>query len=78
MSLIAPHGGKLVNRVLEGQAAADAKRQAETLPAITLSTREAFDLEMIAIGAFSPLSGFMGQKDFASVCKDIRLANGTV
>jgi sulfate adenylyltransferase len=78
MPLIAPHGGKLVNRVLEGQAAQDAKRQAETLTAITLSPREAFDLEMIAIGAFSPLTGFMGQKDFTSVCKDIRLANGTV
>src|SRR5438874_227537 len=73
MPLIAPHGGKLVNRVLEGQAAADAQRAAETLPAITLSTREAFDLEMIAIGAFSPLVGFMGQKDFTSVCKDFRL-----
>jgi len=66
MPLIAPHGGKLVNRVLEGQAGADAQRAAETLPSITLSTREAFDLEMIAIGAFSPLVGFMGQKDFAS------------
>src|SRR3954471_13044621 len=78
MSLIAPHGGKLVNRVLEGQAAADAKRQAETLPAITLSPREAFDLEMIAIGAFSPLVGFMGKADFERVCREMRLANGTV
>ena len=34
MPLIAPHGGKLVNRVLEGQAAADATRQAETLTSI--------------------------------------------
>src|SRR5947208_4949416 len=78
MPLIAPHGGKLVNRVLEGQAAADAQRAAETLPAITLSPREAFDLEMIAIGAFSPLTGFMGRSDFEGVCRNMRLANGVV
>src|SRR5215210_1557435 len=78
MPLIAAHGGKLINRILEGQAAQDAAKQAGTLTAISLSPREAFDLEMIAIGAFSPLAGFMGQKDFTSVCKDTRLANGTV
>jgi hypothetical protein len=78
MPLIAPHGGKLVNRILEASAAKDAAKQAETLQSITLSTREAFDLEMIAIGAFSPITGFMGQKDFTGVCKDMRLANGTV
>src|SRR3954467_8295746 len=78
MPLIAPHGGKLVNRILDSNAGRDAAKQAETLPSITLSTREAFDLEMIAIGAFSPITGFMGQKDFTGVCKDMRLANGTV
>jgi len=78
MSLIAPHGGKLVNRVLDAQAADAAKKEASSLPAITLSAREAFDLEMIAIGAFSPLTGFMGEADFTRVCKEMRLANGTV
>lgn len=78
MSLIAPHGGKLVNRVVEGAAAQNLTNQAASLPTITLSPREQFDLEMIAIGAFSPLSGFMGQKDFTRVCKEMRLADGTV
>ena len=78
MSLVAPHGGKLVNRILEGQAAEAAKKEAEFLPGIALSAREAFDLEMIAIGAFSPLTGFMGQADFMRVCTDMRLADGTV
>src|SRR3954452_10457550 len=78
MSLVAPHGGSLVNRILSPEVAKAASGEAKALPSITLSPREAFDLEMIAIGAFSPLTGFMGQKDFASVCKDIRLANGTV
>ena len=78
MSLITPHGGKLVNRVLSPQAAKDATASAGSLPSITLSAREQGDLEMIAIGAFSPLTGFMGRKDFNSVCKDMRLADGTV
>src|SRR5206468_1472822 len=78
MSLVTPHGGTLVNRILQGSALESAKKDAANLPAITLSPREQFDLEMIAIGAFSPLTGFMGQADFNSVCKNIRLANGTV
>ena len=78
MSLITPHGGKLVNRVLEGEAARSATAAAGSYKSVTLSPREQFDLEMIAIGAFSPLSGFMGKADFTSVSKDMRLANGTV
>src|SRR5450759_1163617 len=78
MSLVTPHGGTLVNRILEGQPLEAATREAPSLPAITLSLREQFDLEMIAIGAFSPLTGFMGQADFVSVCKNIRLASGVV
>ena len=78
MSLITPHGGKLINRVLSAEAAQEATKSAGSLPSITLSAREQGDLEMIAIGAFSPLTGFMGRKDFTSVCKDMRLADGTV
>ena len=78
MSLITPHGGKLVNRVLDGDAAKSAAAAAGSYKSVTLSPREQFDLEMIAIGAFSPLTGFMGRADFTSVCKDMRLANGTV
>jgi sulfate adenylyltransferase len=78
MSLIQPHGGSLVNRVLSPAAAESAAAEAKSLASLTLSPREQFDLEMIAIGAFSPLTGFMGQADFTSVCKSLRLANGTV
>src|SRR5437762_7201437 len=78
MSLVAPHGGSLVNRILSPEAAKAASAEAKALPAITLSPREAFDLEMIAIGAFSPLTGFVGEADFKRVCTDVRLANGTV
>jgi sulfate adenylyltransferase len=78
MSLIAPHGGKLVNRCLSPAAAAEAEREAAGLVSIPLSPREQFDLEMISIGAFSPLQGFMGRTDFESVCAKMRLAIGTV
>jgi sulfate adenylyltransferase len=78
MSLIAPHGGKLINRVLDSTAAQGAAKEAASLASITLSPREQFDLEMISIGAFSPLAGFMGQADFESTCKNMRLANGAV
>jgi sulfate adenylyltransferase len=78
MSLIAPHGGTLVNRVADDAKSANLKKEAASLPVVVLSPREQCDLEMIAIGAFSPLAGFMGQADFARVCKEMRLANGTV
>ena len=78
MSLIPPHGGKLIDRIVKGEQAEKLKQEAAKLPAIQLSAREAFDLEMIAIGAFSPLSGFMGEADFKRVCTEMRLADGTV
>jgi sulfate adenylyltransferase len=78
MPLIPPHGGKLIDRVLSSDAAGRAKSEAASLPAVQLSPREAGDLEMIAIGAFSPLEGFMGEADFQRVSKEMRLANGTV
>lgn len=78
MSLVTPHGGKLVNRIIESSAAQAATKEAGSLPALTLSAREQFDLEMIAIGAFSPLNGFMGKADFEGVCKNLRLASGVV
>jgi sulfate adenylyltransferase len=78
MSLVQPHGGKLVNRVLEGSAAEAAKKEAASLPSLTVSPREQFDLEMIGIGAFSPLTGFMGKADFEGVCSKLRLASGVV
>jgi sulfate adenylyltransferase len=76
MSLVTPHGGKLVNRIVESSAAQAASKEAGSLTALTLSLREQFDLEMIAIGAFSPLTGFMGKADFEGVCRNMRLASG--
>jgi sulfate adenylyltransferase len=73
-SLIAPHGGTLVNRIVDAGRARQLTSSAANLPVITLSAKQACDLEMIAIGAFSPLTGFVGQRDFESICKNMRLA----
>lgn len=73
-NLISPHGGELVNRFKDDLTA----EAAASLPRITLSSKQACDLEMIAIGAFSPLTGFCKKADFESICKDMRLSDGTV
>jgi len=74
MPLIKPHGGSLVNRIADAATAGKLAQEASKLTKVTLSPREQCDLEMIAIGAFSPLTGFMGRADFESVCKSMRLA----
>lgn len=76
--LIAPHGGTLVNRLVSPAEAEKLAQEAASLTSIELSAKQACDLEMIAIGAFSPLVGFMGKADFDSVCRDMKLTDGTV
>lgn len=66
----------LVNRLAANTRAAELKAEAPGLPRITLSPKQSCDLEMITIGAFSPLTGFMGEADFRSVCDSMRLAGG--
>lgn len=74
-SLIPPHGGKLVNRVLVDRPATS---YLESLPKIKLDDNKQMDTEQITVGTYSPLEGFMGQEDFLSVLNSMRLANGTV
>jgi len=73
--LIRPHGGTLVNRVADTATALRLTAEAPKLRRIDLTAKQSCDLEMIAIGAFSPLTGFMGRADFERVCRDMRLAN---
>lgn len=75
---IKPHGGTLVNRILTGQAGEEALKRAEALPRLILDRWEVSDLELIANGAFSPLTGFMNKADYENVVNNIRLADGTV
>ncbi len=76
--LITPYGGKLVNLVVEGQERDDLLKEASKLPYIQVSERVLNDLELLAVGGFSPLDRFMGEADYRSVMKDMRLADGTL
>ncbi|MFI4893977.1 MAG: sulfate adenylyltransferase [Phycisphaerales bacterium JB058] len=76
--LIQPHGGTLVNRVAEGSKREELIKEAEGLPRIDLSPKQSCDVEMIGIGAFSPLTGFMGSKDFNAVIDGMKLASGDI
>lgn len=71
-----PHGGQLVNRMLRGQMRQAVLERATELPKINLSTMNLSDLELIAVGAMSPLTGFMGRADYERVINDMRLGNG--
>ena len=73
-----PHGGRLINRILEGKAREERLQKAAQLPRVRLNARQIADVEMIAVGAFSPLEGFMGSRDYESVLREERLANGLV
>jgi sulfate adenylyltransferase len=75
---IPPHGGELVELLLEGKEAELAAEESAQLPKLALGPREAADLEMLATGALSPLTGFMGEKDYRSVLDEMRLASGLV
>lgn len=74
--LIAPHGGRLINRILTGEARLAAMDKAKSMKKISLNTREIADLEMIANGAFSPLQGFVNSKDYESILHSMHLSNG--
>lgn len=75
---VTPHGGTLVNRVLAGEEAAHWRQIVPELPRITLGQRELLDLDLLALGAFSPLTGFMARGDYLSVVETMRLASGAV
>jgi sulfate adenylyltransferase len=77
-TLISPYGGTLVDLLVPAEAIADLKAHASRLPSLQLSERAVCDLEMLAIGAFSPLDRFMGQADFQRVLDEMRLANGAI
>ncbi len=70
-----PHGGRLINRILEGKPREQMLERAAKLPKIQLNARQLSDVELIGIGAFSPLTGFMGEQDYRSVLQDQRLKN---
>ncbi len=76
VELIPPHGGKLVDLFVPADEAATLKAYASTLPSLQISERLVCDLELLAVGAFSPLDRFMGEADHQSVLDEMRLTSG--
>ena len=67
---IAPHGGVLVDRF------DPSLDEGGNRPRVTLSARQQADLDLIAVGAMSPLDGFMDKETYDSVVADMRLPSG--
>ncbi|BFH11784.1 sulfate adenylyltransferase [Paenibacillus melissococcoides] len=78
MTMILPHGGQLISRLVPEAEANRCEQNAKGLPAIRINRRTLSDADLIAIGAFSPLQGFMNEEDYRHVVERMRLANGTV
>jgi sulfate adenylyltransferase len=73
-----PHGGTLVDLIASEDRAGELKAASADWPSWDLSPRQICDLELLANGGFSPLSGFLGRADYESVCASMRLADGTL
>jgi len=85
-NVIRPHGGVLVDRVLRGEvreavrerAERMVKVRAERMVKVPLGRMGLSDLELLATGALSPLTGFMLKADYDRCVEEMRLANGLV
>lgn len=78
MTAILPHGGSLVNRLATGEERNELLALARELQSIPINAWTISDLDLIGVGAFSPLTGFMNEADYRSVVQRMRLADGTV
>jgi sulfate adenylyltransferase len=73
--MIQPHGGKLIERVLAGTKRESALQRAMSLPSLKLDAESVSDVENLATGVYSPLEGFLGEKDFRNVLNQMRLSS---
>jgi sulfate adenylyltransferase len=76
--LTSPYGGTLINLIKTGAEREQLIEHATHLPDVRLSARSLHDLELLAMGAFSPLDRFMGKADYERVMQEMRLADGTL
>ena len=76
--LISAYGGALVNLMVKGEERQEWIEKSSRLPVVQISPRSLCDLELLATGAFSPLTRFMGKADYQRVIHEMRLENGTL
>lgn len=76
--MIEPYGGELVNRIAQGDERETLLAKAQSMKKVGISPRSVSDCEMIAIGGFSPLKGFMGKEEAESVLNSMCLKSGLV
>ncbi|MCH8935002.1 MAG: bifunctional sulfate adenylyltransferase/adenylylsulfate kinase [Gemmatimonadetes bacterium] len=76
--LIAPHGGTLIDLLVDDERVDQLKDASRDWESWDLTARQLCDLELLLSGGFSPLTGFMTQADYEGVCSSMRLADGTI
>ena len=76
--LIEPYGGELIDLFVGVEEREELRARASSLTRLQLTPRSVCDLELLATGAFSPLSGFMGRADYERVLEEMRLASGAL
>lgn len=74
--LIAPHGGELINLIVNSARASELKAHSKEWPSWDLTPRQVCDVELLLSGGFSPLCGFMNREDYEGVCNHMRLKSG--
>jgi sulfate adenylyltransferase len=76
--LIAPHGGELIDLIVDPEKRSELKAHSREWPSWDLTARQICDLELLMSGGFSPLRGFMTRADYDGVCHNMRLASGVL
>lgn len=77
-SLVKPHGGALVERVVSGETARAVRARAQRFPSVQLQARHLSALELLAAGGAAPLGGFMTHREYRSVLDRQRLPGGAL
>ena len=70
------HGGELIDLLATGAEADELRAKAQGLPVVTLSERALSDLELLTVGGYSPISGFMTEADYSAVVGEMHVASG--
>ena len=76
--LIPPHGGELVDLIVQPETVNQLKASSREWPSWDLTARQLCDLELLLSGGFSPLRGFMNRADYDGVCQNMKLASGVL